>query len=54
MRDLIVERWPIRDITSNLDFPKDENSQQFSIIDNTRKLLKGEGMIENGSFIQRN
>ena len=37
LRDLIVEKGPTRDITSNLDFQKDENSQHFSIIHYTRK-----------------
>ena len=42
MRDLIVEKGPTRDITSNLDFQKDENSQHFSIIHYIRKLLNWE------------
>ena len=32
MRYLIIERGPIGDVTSNLDFSRDENSRYFSII----------------------
>ena len=40
LRDLIVEKGPIRNIISNLDFPKDENSRHFSTIHYTRILEK--------------
>ena len=42
LRDLIVEKGPIRDIISNLGFPKDENSKHFFTIHYTRILANGE------------
>ena len=40
LRDLIVEKGPIRDTISNQDFPKDE--RHFSTTHYTRKLPNGE------------
>ena len=42
LRDLNVEKGPIKDTISNIDFPKDENSRHFSTIHYTRILANGE------------
>ena len=42
LRDLIVEKGPIRDVINNLDFPKDKNSRHFSTIHYTMILANEE------------
>ena len=39
LRDLIVEKGPIRDTISNKDFPKDENSSNQDLIDEKGPLI---------------